>query len=307
MFDRFLRYAELTETLHRFASEHPRLFKVSSIGKSSEGRDIWLVTATNTDTGPAEEKPAFWVDGNIHSIEVSASAACLYLLHTLATKHGVDPDVTRVLDTRAFYVVPRINPDGAEWALSDRPRYVRSSTRSYPFDEPPIEGMTAEDIDGDGRILSMRFPDPNGLWKKHPGDPRLMVRRDPVETDGDYFRVVPEGTIQGYDGFTFKVNRPQQALDLNRNFPSNWRQEHEQLGAGDFPTSEPEVRAVTEFIVRHNNICGGISFHTFSGVLLRPHAHLSDDDFVPEDLWVYKTIGNKGTELTGYPNIAVFH
>ena len=306
-FDRFYRYANLTAILQQFAADHPQLMSIASIGRSNEGREIWVVTVTNTATGPAEEKPAFWVDGNIHSVEVSASAACLYLLHTLATQHGKDADITRVLDTRAFYIVPRINPDGAEWALADNPKYVRSSTRPYPFDEAPIEGLTVQDADGDGRILSMRIPDPNGLWKKHPQDARLMVRREPTEAGGEYYRVVPEGIYQDYDGFTLKVNRPQQGLDLNRNFASNWRQEFEQFGAGPYPTSEPEIRAVTDFIVKHNNICGGISFHTFSGVLLRPHAHLADDDFAPEDLWVYKAIGKKGSELTGYPNISVYH
>ncbi|MEO7761236.1 MAG: M14 family metallopeptidase, partial [Casimicrobiaceae bacterium] len=306
-FDRFYRYDDLTAIIHQFATDHPALVEVESIGKSNEGRDIWLATVTNKATGAADEKPAFWVDGNIHSVEVSASAACLYLIHTLVTQHGSDADITRVLDSRAFYIVPRINPDGAEWALSDNPKYIRSSTRAYPHDDAPIEGMTVEDVDGDGRILSMRIPDPNGLWKRHPEDARLMVRREPTEIGGEYFRIVPEGTYKQYDGFTLKVNRPQQGLDLNRNFPSNWRQEHEQLGAGPYPTSEPEIRAVTDFVVNHNNICGGISFHTFSGVLLRPHAHLSDDEFIPEDLWVYKAIGNKGTELTGYPNISVYH
>jgi len=306
-FDRFYRYAELTEILHAFAAEHRDLVTLESIGKSHEGRDLWLVAVTQAKTGPADEKPAFWVDGNIHSVEVSASAACLYLLHTLTTQYGKDADVTRALDTRAFYILPRINPDGAECALADKPKYIRSSTRAYPYDEAPIEGMTVEDIDGDGRILSMRLRDPNGLWKKHPDDARLMVRRDPTETGGEYYRVVPEGTYQSYDGFTMKVNRPREVLDLNRNFPANWRQEFEQFGAGPYPTSEPEIRAVTDFVVNHNNICGGVSFHTFSGVLLRPFAHKNDDEFIPEDLWVYQAQGRKGTELTGYPNISVWH
>ena len=306
-FDRFYRYDDLTALIHQFAAEHPQLARVESIGRSNEGRDIWLATVTNFATGVADEKPALWVDGNIHSVEVSASAACLHLLHVLTTQYGTDPDVTRVLDTRAFYIVPRINPDGAEWALADNPKYVRSSTRAYPFEDAPIDGMTVEDVDGDGRILSILIPDPNGLWKKHPEDPRLMIRREPAEAGGEYFRIVPEGTYNGYDGYTMKVNRPQQGLDLNRNFPANWRQEFEQLGAGPYPTSEPEIRAVTDFVVKHNNICGGVSYHTFSGVLLRPHAHLSDDEFIPEDLWVYQAVGKKGTELTGYPNISVYH
>src|SRR5438128_551200 len=80
-FDRFYRYAELTEILQSFVSEHPQLVAVESIGKSHEGRDIWLATVTNRETGQALDKPAFWVDGNIHSTEVAASVANLYFLN----------------------------------------------------------------------------------------------------------------------------------------------------------------------------------------------------------------------------------
>ncbi len=208
---------------------------IESIGKSHEGRDIWVLTVTSAASGPAAEKPAFWVDGNIHATEVAASVAALYFLQTLVTQYGKDPDVTRALDTRAFYVCPRFNPDGAEWALADKPKWVRSSTRPYPWDEDEIEGLTVEDIDGDGRILQMRLPDPNGLWKDHPEQPGLMVRRDPIETGGRYYRILPEGTVEAWDGFTLRVKKNKQGLDLNRNFPANWRQEFEQLGAGPYP------------------------------------------------------------------------
>jgi murein tripeptide amidase MpaA len=306
-FDRFHRYADLTALLQAFAREHADLVAIESIGKSHEGRDIWVMTVTNAKTGPASEKPAFWVDGNIHSSEVAGSAANLYFLHTLVTQYGRDADVTRVLDTRAFYLCPRINPDGAEWALADHPKWVRSSTRPYPHDEEEIEGLRVEDIDGDGRILQMRIADPNGPWKAHPDEPRLMIRRDPVETGGTYYRVLPEGRLDDYDGFMLRIKRWPQGLDLNRNFPASWRQEFEQLGAGPYPTSEPEVRAVVDFIVRHPNLTGGTTFHTWSGVLLRPFEHLPDEDMDAEDLWVYQAVGKKGTELTGYPNISVYH
>jgi len=306
-FDRFYRYAELTDVLKSFAAEHPRLVSLEAIGKSHEGRDIWLATVTNNETGSALEKPAFWVDGNIHSTEVAASAAALHFLNYLVTGYGRDPDVTRALDTRAIYICPRINPDGAEWALADKPKWVRSSTRPYPYDEDQIEGLTVEDIDGDGRILQMRIRDPNGLWKSHPDQPRLMIRREPTEVGGTYYRIIPEGRLEGYDGFTLKVKKTREGLDLNRNFPGNWRQEYEQLGAGPYPTSEPEVRAVADFIIKHPNISGGVAFHTWAGVLLRPFDHQSDDEMHAEDLWHYKRVGKKGTELTGYPNISVYH
>ena len=305
--ERFPRYGELTAILQGVVERHPRLFSLESIGKSYEGRDIWVLTATNLDTGPAADKPAFWVDGNIHAAELTASLACLHFAQVLAEKHGSDADVTRLLDTRAVYICPRINPDGAEWALADKPKYIRSSTRPYPFDEDPVDGLSVQDVDGDGRILWMRIADANGNFKAHPTEPRLLVPRDPAEYGGTYWRLLPEGTLTGYDGVEIRVNKNKEGLDLNRNFPSGWRQEFQQVGAGPYPTSEPEVRAVVDFIARHPNLCAGVSFHTHSGVILRPFSTEPDDNMHAEDLGLYKLFGKKSTELTGYPNISIFH
>ncbi|MGD9048669.1 MAG: M14 family zinc carboxypeptidase, partial [Anaerolineae bacterium] len=164
-----------------------------------------------------------------------------------------------------------------------------------------------EDVDGDGRMLMMRMRDPNGAWKVCPEEPRLLVRRDPTETGGEYFRLFREGRIEGYDGVTIELQPVKEGLDLNRNFPSNWRQEHEQEGAGAYPTSEPEVHAMVQFIASHPNITSGVAFHTMSGVLLRPHGDKPDEDMPPEDLWTYEKIGAKGTELSGYPAISAYH
>lgn len=306
-FDKYYRYADLTSILQAYAEEFPQLVRIESIGKSYEGRDIWLLTVTNFGGGSGREKPALWVDGNIHATEIAPSSACLYLLQTLVTGYGIHADITRCLDTRTFYICPRVNPDGAELALADKPKFIRSSTRPYPDDEEVGDGLMMEDIDGDGRILQMRIPDPNGAWKICPSGPRLLIPRLPTETGGKYYRLLPEGQIENYDGVQINVQPPKEGLDLNRNFPSMWRQEHEQSGAGDYPASEPEVRSLVQFITTHPNITGAIAFHTFSGVLLRPYSHLSDDEFPVNDLRIYQRIGEKGTEITEYPAVSVFH
>ncbi len=307
-FDQFYRHPELTRLLQDYAAAAPQLVELRSIGKSHEGRDIWLLVLTNPNTGADTDKPAFWIDGNIHAAELTASTACLYWLHQLVSGYlAGDAQAVHLLDTRVVYMAPRLNPDGAELALADQPRHIRSSTRPYPFDEEPVEGLTIEDVDGDGRMLSMRIADPHGPYKKHPQEPRLMVAREPGEFGGDYYRIIPEGTLTHFDGFKITANRDREGLDLNRNFPSNWRQEFQQQGAGPYPASEPEVRAMVDFVVQHPNIGAAVSFHTHSGVILRPMGSQRDDDMTPEDLWMYKRLSDIGAKLTGYPAVSIWH
>jgi len=306
-FDTYYKYADLTALLQDFAARYPALCRVTSIGRSHEGRDLWLVTVTNTATGPDTDKPAFWVDANIHATEVSPSTCALYALNKVLTGYGTDAPITRLLDTRVLYVVPRFNPDGAELYLDERHRRVRSSTRLYPLAEPQ-DGLHEGDADGDGRILMMRVPDPNGPWKAHPDEPRLLVPRAADGSDsGPYYRFLPEGTVRNYDGVHIKVAPKPEGLDLNRNFPVEWAFESEQKGAGPYPASEPEVRAVVQFIVDHPNITGAITFHTWSAVYLRPYSAHSDEHFPTDDLWTYQEIGKQATRLTGYPAVSVFH
>lgn len=306
-FDTYYKYDDLTVILKELASGHKDLISLSSIGRSHEGRDIWVITMTQFASGADHEKPALWIDGNIHAAELAGSSACLYLIQTLLNGYGHQPDITRSLDTRVFYICPRINPDGVELALSVPPKLIRSSTRPYPYEDEPLEGLRPEDIDNDGRVLSMRIRDPDGHWKISPFEPRLLVPREPVETGGEYYRLLPEGMIKDYDGATIPLQRIKEGLDLNRNFPAKWRPEQEQQGAGPFPASEPEVRAVVEFIASHKNICGGVAFHTYSGVLLRPFSYKADEEFDSHDLAIFKKIADNGTRLTGYPAVSAYH
>jgi murein tripeptide amidase MpaA len=306
-YDHFYAYEELTDTLRTWSEEASNLCALESIGKSYEGRDIWLVTVTNTETGAHLDKPGFLIEANIHSMEWTGCTAALHLVHRLLVGHGKDDLVTRALDTRVFYVIPRLNPDGAERGLEER-RFIRSSVRPYPRTDLE-DGLRDDDVDGDGRVLYMRVEDPNGAWRPHPQERKLLVRLEPVDSpeDGPFYRLLPEGRIENFDGVTIKVPPPLEGLDLNRNFPAEWVPEHEQRGAGPYPTSEPEVRAMVAAVTERPNITGHIAYHTFSGVHLRPYAGRSDDDFPTTDLRAYKLIGERGTELTGYPAISVFH
>jgi murein tripeptide amidase MpaA len=304
-YDTYLRYEELTRTLRALADEHPRLCRVESIGKSYEGREIWLMELTNLKAGPAAEKPAFWVDGNTHAGEVTGSMAALYLIETLLEGYGSDERITNLLDRHAFYVLPRLSPDGAERYLTT-PHSLRASMRPWP--EPEEEsGLHPEDVNGDGHILQMRVEDDNGEWRVSEEDERLVIPRAPDEFGGRYYRIFREGTFKDYDGFERKIARPLYGLDMNRQYPYHWQGEAEQKGAGPYPLSEPESRAQVDFLFDHKNVFGLHTYHTFCGAILRPYSNRPDDEMPEHDLAVYKALGERGTQLTGYPNLSVYH
>jgi hypothetical protein len=307
-FDRFLRYAELVEWIDRLAAAHPELVAVESYGRSFEGRDLLLVTVTDTSTGSHDTKPAHWVDASIHAVELTATVAACRLLKRLVDGWTAGDDtITRALRTRTFYVVPRVNPDGAEWALADRPRFRRSSVRPWPHgDAHRWPGLHEQDVDGDGRILQMRMPDPDGPWVAHPDDARLLIPIPPTgAADGVIrYRVLDEGVIEDFDGFSVPAPSAPEGLDLNRNYPAGWGPKVP--GAGDHPLSEPEIDALVRAIVARPNVCGFNAFHTSGGVILRPSSTMPDSKLPPGDVWTWKQLAAIGTELTGYPSHSVY-
>jgi murein tripeptide amidase MpaA len=306
IFNHFFTNDELLDLLDEWVVTYPNIIQKNSIGKSHEGRPIWLLTLTNQSTGTDLNKPAIWIDANIHATEITGTTSALYIVYHLLKDYGANEQITRQLDQSVYYIVPRVNPDGAEWAMGTTPRYVRSGVRPYPWEEKD-EGLVSQDINGDGKILQMRFLDSNGDWKISSLDPRMMEKRGPDDIGGSYYRLLPEGLVDDYDGFIIKMARPLEGLDFNRNFPFQWRTEGEQQGAGPYPTSEPEIRGLVEFIINHPNINIAITFHTFSRVILRPYSTKSDDDMNTDDLWVFKKIGELGTRITGYRCVSTFH
>jgi murein tripeptide amidase MpaA len=301
--DQYYKYEEIYALLMSWNEEFPTLTKLYSIGKTYEGREMWMLEITNGETGCGGDKPGYYIDANFHAGEVTGSAVVLYTINYILSNYGTNPMVTDVVDNKVLYLLPRVSADGSELYLTT-PFMLRSSTRLYPFEEDQ-DGVHGEDINGDGRILQMRVKDENGDWKASEHDPRLMIRRGPDDREGPFYRLYPEGFIKNYDGVEVKQPRPRWGLDINRNFPANWDIDSRQIGAGPYPLSEPETRAVAEFIVGRKNLAGAQSYHTTGGVHLRPFCTKEDAKLPAGDRTAYKAIGEKGKEHTGYPHTSV--
>ncbi len=76
--DRYYDHAAVADIGRRLEEAYPDRCRLGSIGKSYEGRDIWLITVSNFRVGDADRKPAMYIDGNIHSNEVQGQEIALY-------------------------------------------------------------------------------------------------------------------------------------------------------------------------------------------------------------------------------------
>jgi hypothetical protein len=211
-------YQEVTQLLSSWAAAYPDLATLESIGAASDGKELLLLTLTDAETGAHASKPAFWCDANTHAGEVVGCECCLHLIHKLVSGWAEGDAATRqLLATTTIYVLPQISPDGAEYMLT-----TPYSCRSSPvlFDAGSIPGWVAEDVDGNGSCLLMRQADPAGDTKCSEIDPRIMLQREPHESDPSttYYRLIPEGRFRGYDGM-HQHPEPGFSLDLNRQFP----------------------------------------------------------------------------------------
>jgi murein tripeptide amidase MpaA len=302
-FDRYYDYGELTLALEELAAAHPQLARLSSLGQSPQGREIWLLTLTGP--GDPEYKPAYCIDANHHAGEVTGSMVTLYTIWYLLEHYGRDPAITSLVDRLTFYFVPRLAVDGAEVYLKTA-ETLRSAPRNYPLPDPEEQdGLYPHDIDGNGHILLMRVEDPKGDWKPSPRDPRMMLRRAPDDEEGPFYRVFTEGLVRNWDQGEVRPAPAKWGLDFNRNYPVEWRPEHRQRGAGPYPLSEPETRMLAEFVLSHPNIAGSVTYHTSGGVILHPPGTREPSAIPREDLAMFKAIGEMGTEATGYPCVPI--
>ncbi len=287
---------EMLCIMKELEKKFPTLSKIYTIGKSYLGKDLHLMEITNRQIKPALEKPAIYIDGNMHTGEQTGAMLTLYMIYHLLNNYGKDERITRLVDNFTFYLRPKYQVDASDWWLENpgdtdyggsvRPR---DNDLDGEFDE---DGQ--EDLNGDGFITWMRIIDLKGEWKVSEKDPRAMVRREPHEMEGTFYRLLSEGIDNDGDG---KFNEDGLGgVNLSHNF--SWgNRNREQILSSPYTMSEPETRATVEFWMSHPNIFMAIDLHT-SGSVEELLYFPGGEDMPPSDFALFKHFASAYAKLT---------
>ncbi|MBZ2183960.1 MAG: hypothetical protein K7J46_04555 [Bryobacter sp.] len=301
--DRLYPNAQILEMMRGYQRAYPEWVKMESLGKTSAGGETWLLTITNPKTGPADSKPAVYIDGATHANEIQGTEVCMYTVNFVLKNYGKLPRVTEFLDRGTLYVIPMMNIDSRErWFTQPAtPNFPRTLPVSIDDDRDGAKDEDGfDDLDGDGEITMMRKKVPlgQGNLKLHPKDSRLLVPVEPNEL-GDYIMLGAEGIDNDGDG---QVNEDTYGyIDPNRAWGEGWMPRYVQSGSSEYPLQYPEQRNIAQWFRSHLNVNAVLSFHNFGRFILRGPGAKPQRPMNPADLRVHDFLGKEGEKiLPGY-------
>ncbi|MHC5038819.1 MAG: M14 family zinc carboxypeptidase, partial [Planctomycetota bacterium] len=297
-FDAYLDYHRLTSALEELAKKYPSRARLLSMGKSVEGRELWVLELTNRTTGDPPSKPAVYIEGGIHGNEAGSVSTALYTAWRLAANPGKrrSRSIERIMTRNTIYVAPAVNPDAVHHYITEphsqwRPRFnyrPHDADQDGKTDEDPYE-----DLDKDGEIGPMYRPSETGEWIR---DGDRMRRPRPGEKGQRYTYVGREGIDNDGDG-KFSED-PAGGVDLNRNFPVGFKLRRQWEGfRGPQAASEPETKAILRFVETHPNIGLFLDYHGNGRCMF----FWLGPDPPEEDASIYETLAGRARKILGYP------
>src|SRR6476646_5456982 len=133
---RYHTYAEMVTEIKATQAAHPDIVQLRSIGKSYQGRDLWVAKVSD-NVATDEPEPEVMFDSLHHAREHLSLEQTLAILRWLSQGYGTDQRITDIVNAREIWIVFAVNPDGAEYDLTGSPYRVWRKNRQ------PNAGTTA--------------------------------------------------------------------------------------------------------------------------------------------------------------------
>ncbi|WP_372365086.1 DUF2817 domain-containing protein [Candidatus Uabimicrobium sp. HlEnr_7] len=106
-------YETLTAELQKLAADHSDIAQLHTIGKSVEGRELWVIKISDNVT-ENEAEPEFKYISSMHGDEVVGKELMMYLINDILNNYGKRDDITRLVNETQIWIMPSMNPDGTE-------------------------------------------------------------------------------------------------------------------------------------------------------------------------------------------------
>nr|CAH7766944.1 unnamed protein product [Callosobruchus chinensis] len=111
---KYHNFDRMTKFLRQTTARYPSLTALYSVGKSVQGRDLWVLVVSASPYEHMLGKPDVKYIGNIHGNEAVSRELLLQLIHYLVTNYATDNFVKWLLDNTRIHIMPSMNPDGFE-------------------------------------------------------------------------------------------------------------------------------------------------------------------------------------------------
>jgi hypothetical protein len=296
--NQYSNFRLMTQKIDALSREYSTLCSAASIEKTAGGKDIRVLTI---GSGNKDSKPGIAVLGGIEGNHILGKELARGFAASLLKESG-NIEIKELLDKVTFYVFPDVSPDATEQFFLN-PKYERVlNTRStdddkdFLFDEDPYE-----DMNQDGFITFMRVEDPSGDYTESNEDKRVMIKADLSKGESGAYLLFSEGVDNDADG---KFNEDGNGgVDFNRNFTYNY--EEFGISAGPYPVSEPETKAVADFLYDKFNIYAVFAFGPQDnlGQPLKSSERQNNDrritSIMKTDEVINKIVSDKYHEITG--------
>ncbi|AGL13910.1 peptidase M14 carboxypeptidase A [Actinoplanes sp. N902-109] len=128
-------YAEMISEVNAVVAAYPAIAGKRVLGKTYEGRDIVAVKISD-NVGTDENEPEVLYDANHHAREHLTVEMALYLLKLYTSGYAGDSRIKSIVDSREIWIIPSVNPDGAEYDIAT------GSYRSWRKNRQPNSGSS---------------------------------------------------------------------------------------------------------------------------------------------------------------------
>ncbi len=120
----YFTYAEMISKMQAMQIAYPSLVQVFTIGNSANGNAIYGVKISDNVTVDEGESEVLYT-GLQHAREAIGGTSLIFFLQFLGENYNTDPRVKALVDHRAIYIIPCVNPDGYMYNYS-------GASASYP-------------------------------------------------------------------------------------------------------------------------------------------------------------------------------